>query len=106
MLAAVLAATWVSAPAAAASAPADEAALAARYAPSSARRSARALRPWEPYVPIDVNLLFDEPTVALRGPWTGANLVKVGPSAGDLGAGLYEYHLDFPGDALNPGCDY
>ncbi|MGH3075358.1 MAG: Vps62-related protein, partial [Gaiellales bacterium] len=62
--------------------------------------------PGEPFVPIDVNLLFDEPTVALRGPWTGANLVKVGPSAGDLGAGLYEYHLDFPGDALSPGCDY
>ena len=107
VLAAVLAATWVFAPAAAASAPADEAALAARYAPV-VRLVDQPERcgPGEPYVPIDVNLLFDEPTVALRGPWTGANLVKVGPSAGDLGAGLYEYHLDFPGDALNPGCDY
>src|SRR6476469_6338163 len=96
VLAAVLAATWVFAPGAAASAPADEAALAARYAPV-VRLVDQPERcgPGEPYVPIDVNLLFDEPTVALRGPCTG-----------DLGAGLYEYHLDFPGDALNPGCDY
>ena len=27
------------------------------------------------------------------------------PKADDL-AGLYEYHLDFPGNALNPGCGY
>src|SRR6476661_4863264 len=98
VLAAVLAATWVFAPGAAASAPADEAALAARYAPV-VRLVDQPERcgPGEPYVPIDVNLLFDEPTVALRGPWTGANLVKVGPSAGDLGAGLYGYHLGYPG---------
>ncbi len=57
-------------------------------------------------MPIDVNLLFDEPTVALRGPWGGADLIKVAPSASDLAHGLYEYHLDFPGDALNPGCGY
>ena len=29
----------------------------------------------------------------------------MGPKADDL-AGLYEYHLDFPGNALNPGCGY
>ena len=33
------------------------------------------------------------------------DLVKVGPKADDL-AGLFEYHLDFPGNALNPGCGY
>jgi hypothetical protein len=32
--------------------------------------------------------------------------VKIGPVAADLARGLYEYHLDFPGDALNPGCTY
>ena len=26
----------------------------------------------EPYEPIDVDVLFDEPTVALRGPWGAA----------------------------------
>ena len=57
------------------------------------------------YVPIDVNLLFDEPTVALRGPW-GNDLVQIAPTAKELGRGLYGYHLDFPGDALQPGCDY
>jgi hypothetical protein len=59
----------------------------------------------EPYEPLDVNLLFGERTVALRGPWNRTDLVEIGPKAADL-AGLYEYHLDFPGDALNPGCDY
>jgi hypothetical protein len=59
----------------------------------------------EPYEPLDVNLLSGERTVALRGPWNRTDLVQIGPKAGDL-AGLYQYHLDFPGDALNPGCDY
>jgi hypothetical protein len=57
------------------------------------------------YEPIDVDLLFDEPTVALRGPW-GPDLVKIGPSAADLAKGLFDYHLDFPGSALSPGCGY
>ena len=61
--------------------------------------------PGEPYSPIDVDLLFGEPTVALRGPWGADDLVKIGPTAEDL-VGLFEYHLDFPGNALDPGCDY
>jgi hypothetical protein len=61
--------------------------------------------PGEPYPPVDVDLVLEEPTVALRGPWNAADLVKIGPAAGDL-AGLYEYHLDYPGNALDPGCDY
>ena len=62
--------------------------------------------PGKPYVPIDVDALFGEPTVALRGPWGGGDLVKIGPAADDLSEGLFQYHLDFPGDALHPGCDY
>jgi len=54
---------------------------------------------------MDVNALFGQETVALRGPWTSSDLVKVGPTAKDL-VGRYEYHLDFPGDPLNPGCGY
>ncbi len=57
------------------------------------------------YVPIDVNRLFRQSTVALRGPW-GNDLVQIGPTDKDLGKGLYGYHLDFPGDPLRPGCDY
>ena len=52
--------------------------------------------PGEPYHPLDVNALFGQPTVALRGPWNGSDLVKIGPTARDLTGGLYDYHLDFP----------
>jgi hypothetical protein len=83
---------------------AQQRALAERYAPVVAltvREGCSGLH----YVPVDVDLLFGEPTVALRGPW-GNDLVGIAPSAKDLGRGLYGYHLDFPGDALRPGCDY
>ena len=85
---------------------ADEQALAERYAPV-VRLVAQAQECGygESYEPIDVDLLFDEPTVAFRGPW-GGDLVQIAPSATDLSAQRYEYHLDFPGHALDPGCDY
>jgi hypothetical protein len=85
---------------------ADEQALAARFAPVVRLvEQTEECGPGEPYRPMDVNLLFDEPTVALRGPWNAGDLVKIGPSAGDL-VDRYEYHLDFPGNPLDPGCDY
>jgi hypothetical protein len=86
---------------------ADETALAEKYAPV-VRLVAQPEEcgPGEPYEPMDVGALFDEPTVALRGPWGGGDLIQVGPTASDLANGLYEYHLDFPGHALDPGCDY
>ncbi len=84
----------------------DEQALAARYAPVVRLVAYRGdCGAGEPYVPIDVNLLFGEPTVALRGPW-GNDLVGIGPTAKELAKGLYEYHLDFPGNALSPGCGF
>jgi hypothetical protein len=58
--------------------------------------------PGEPYEPSDVEAVLDEDTVALRGPWQGNDLVQIAPSARDLGRGLYEYNLDFPGNALSP----
>ncbi len=86
---------------------ADEQALAKRFAPVVRLVSqAQACGSGESYEPIDVNALFDQPTVALRGPWSGDNLVKIGPAAPDLTAARYEYHLDFPGSALDPGCGY
>jgi hypothetical protein len=60
----------------------------------------------EPYRPSDVDPLFGDDTVALRGPWTDHPLVTIGPSAHDLSAGYAGYSLDFPGNPLNPGCDY
>ncbi len=85
---------------------ADETALAERYAPV-VRLVAQAQECGygEAYEPIDLDVLFDEPTVALRGPW-GLDLVKIGPAAADLSAERFEYHLDFPGNALQPGCGY
>ncbi len=85
---------------------ADEQALAARYAPVVRLvKQTEECGHGEPYDPMDVNALFGQDTVALRGPWDPPDLVKIAPSAADL-AGRYEYHLDFPGDPLNPGCGY
>ncbi|HZE28616.1 MAG TPA: hypothetical protein VE055_00855, partial [Gaiellaceae bacterium] len=86
---------------------ADEQALAERYAPVVRLvEQKEPCGPGEPYRPLDVDALFGQPTVALRGPWNAADLVKIGPTARDLAGGLYEYHLDFPGNALDPGCHY
>ena len=86
---------------------ADETALAERYAPV-VRLVAQAqdCGYGESYAPLDVDVLFDEPTVALRGPWGSGDLIEVGPAAERLSSSLYEYHLDFPGNALDPGCSY
>ncbi len=85
----------------------EEQALAKRYAPVVRLVEQKdECGPGEPYRPLDVDALFGQPTVALRGPWNGSDLVKIGPTPHDLAGGLYEYHLDFPGDALNPGCGY
>jgi hypothetical protein len=85
---------------------ADETALAQKYSPVVRLvEQTEECGPGEPYVPLDVDVLFGEPTVALRGPWTPTDLVKIGPSATDL-LNRYEYHLDYPGHALDPGCDY
>jgi hypothetical protein len=105
-LVALLALLALLAPSRAAGALADEQALAERFAPVvQLVEQTEECGPGEPYEPLDVELLFDESTVALRGPWKATDLVEIGPTAADL-ADLYEYHLDFPGDALDPGCDY
>ncbi len=85
---------------------ADETALAERFAPIVRLvEQAKECGYGEPYRPIDVDAIFDEETVSLRGPWNQTDLVKISPVAADL-QGLYEYHLDFPGSALDPGCGY
>ncbi len=80
--------------------------LAARYAPVVRLvEQPEECGPGEPYIPTDVDVIFGEPTVAFRGPWNRTDLVKIAPVATDL-VNRYEYHLDFPGDPLNAGCDY
>ena len=85
---------------------ADEQALAEKYAPIVRLVEQQDVCSYgEPFIPTDIDLLLDEETVALRGPWNVTDLVEIGPSADDL-VTRFEYHLDFPGDALHPGCDY
>jgi hypothetical protein len=85
---------------------ADEQALAERFAPVvRIVDQAQECGYGEAYGPIAVDLVLDEPTVALRGPWNTTDLIEIGPSASDL-RGRFDYHLDFPGDALEPGCAY
>src|SRR5262245_58182413 len=81
--------------------------LANRYAPVTVLvDQEEPCGPGEPYVPTDVDAIMGQDTVALRGPWSKDDLVQIAPSAHDLSVGLYEYHLDFPGNALEPGCSY
>ena len=85
---------------------ADEQALAEKYAPIVRIVEQQDVCSYgEPFIPTDIDLLLDEETVALRGPWNVTDLVEIAPAAEDL-VDRFEYHLDFPGDALNPGCDY
>jgi Vacuolar protein sorting-associated protein 62 len=104
----LVAAGLVSAVATSPAAAADPATrLALRYAPVV--RLVEQTKPCghgEPFRPMDVNAVLGNPEVALRGPWSGANIVEVAPTARDLAQGLFAYNLDFPGNALAPGCSY
>ena len=114
LVAAAPVASAVPTPAAAPAAPAaatasldDEKALAERYAPVVRLvKQAEACGPGEPFLPTDVDTLLGNDTVALRGPWDTDDLVKIAPTADDLSRGLTGYHLDFPGNPLDPGCSY
>ena len=107
VLAVVAVALWSAPEASAAPASEAEVALARMYSPVvRLKEQPDSCDIGEPYKPTDVNLLMGNDEVALRGPWDRTNLVKVAPSAADLERGLFDYHLDFPGDALRPGCTY
>ena len=60
----------------------------------------------EPFAPMNVELVLDNPQIALRQVGNGDPTVMRAPGAADLfdlGEGFY---LDAPGDSLNPGCIY
>ena len=66
---------------------ADERALAERFAPVVRLvEQPEECGPGEPYEPLDVDVLFDEDTVALRGPWNPPDLVEIAPGADDVGS--------------------
>ena len=90
-----------------ASAASPETKLAERYAPVlELSTETYGCEGAAPLVPVNVNVLLPNDEVVLRGPWDRTNVVKVAPSARDLTSGRVNYHLDFPGDPLNPGCTY
>jgi hypothetical protein len=106
LLPAVAAAAALAAAPAARADLADETALAERHAPVVRLvEQEQECGPGEPYAPIDIDVILEQDTVALRGPWNPTDLVEIGPSADDL-VGRFEHHLDFPGSALSPGCDF
>ena len=77
---------------------AQDRALSERYAPVVRLVAGRGgCGPGRHYVPIDVDVLFGEPTVALRGPW-GNDLVEIAPQAKDLGRGALGLPPRFPWD--------
>jgi hypothetical protein len=81
--------------------------LAERYAPLlRLRAQEKPCGAGTPYRPLDIATLMDNSGVALRGPWHTNDLVEVAPAAEDLRDGLPRYHLDFPGNALDPSCGY
>ena len=60
----------------------------------------------EPYAPANVEIILDNPEIALRQLSESNPVVTRGPSASDLfqlGEGFF---LDFPGSSLTPGCIY
>ncbi|MEZ5264337.1 MAG: Vps62-related protein [Acidimicrobiales bacterium] len=60
----------------------------------------------EPYAPIPVDAVLGNPQVLLRQVGNANPVMSRGPDGADLhglGGGFY---LDFPGDALTPGCLY
>ena len=60
----------------------------------------------EPFVPMPVDAVLDNPEVALRQLGEDGLVVKWAPSATDLFQFGPSFYLDFPGSALRPGCGY
>src|SRR5262245_47997927 len=58
----------------------------------------------EPFEPAPVEIVLDNPEVFLRQVGNGDPVKSSGPSAADLFDLREGWYLDFPGDALNPGC--
>jgi hypothetical protein len=79
--------------------------LAEKYSPVLSLESQR--RPcWqgEAYRPTTVDIVLGRHDVLLRD--LSGNVVKRGPTAGDLWRHAKGYYIDFPGDPLEPGCGY
>ena len=60
----------------------------------------------EPYVPLPVEMVLDNPRVLVRNGADGDKVLATGVSAQQLATFGPETYLDFPGDPRRPGCTY
>jgi hypothetical protein len=79
--------------------------LAERYAPLVAvRPTTTVCGEGEPFAPAPVESVLGRDDVTLRGP--DGQVVTAAPTAADLFSRGEGYHLDLPGNPLDPGCTY
>lgn len=60
----------------------------------------------EPYLPMPVEIVLDNPEVLVRDRANNDHVVATGVSAAELATYGPDTYLDFPGDPRNPGCTY
>ncbi len=60
----------------------------------------------EQYAPTSVDIVLDNDQIVLRQLGTDNPVMQAGPGASDLFSLGEGFYLDFPGDALDPGCLY
>jgi hypothetical protein len=58
----------------------------------------------EPFEPAPVDIVLDNPEILLRQVGNGDPVAMLGPGPSDLFDLREGWYLDFPGDALEPGC--
>ncbi|HEX7095511.1 MAG TPA: hypothetical protein VF183_06495, partial [Acidimicrobiales bacterium] len=82
--------------------------LAARYAPVMMLKHhpKECSKVGEPYAPIPVDAVLGNPQIALRQVGRDDPVLTWGPTARDLFGLRDGFYLDFPGEALKPGCTY
>lgn len=79
--------------------------LAQRWAPIvEVQQQATECGPGEPYLPTTVDSVLGRDDVVLRA--ADGTVITTAPTAADLYDAPADAHLDMPGDALAPGCDY
>lgn len=85
--------------------------LAERYAPVAYLRQqendcARPPYGGEPYLPLPIDVVLDDPEVLLRDAADGDRVLGAGLGAPELVAFGPDTYLDYPGDPRRPGCTY
>lgn len=85
---------------------AEEIALAERHAPIVfvRQQDGPCDTDGEPFEPAPVDIVLDNPEVLLRQVGNDDPVTVIGPSAADIFDLREGWYLDFPGDALEPGC--